>query len=161
MKKILLFTSLAIPLLGHGPSILHHLSTSNMETTNLQDPEAIKALLLSYRDGLNASDVSGIIPLYTAEGVFMPQGAPTAVGKEQVNAAYEQVFSNIHLNIEFIIENIEVYSDHAYVRSTSKGTVKILATGEVYPEENRELFILKRMGKQWKIDQYMFNKMHE
>ena len=119
----------------------------------------IKNVLFSYRDALNASDVSKVLSLYTEDGIFMPSGAPTAIGTEQVKGTYEFVFSNIRLSIEFYIDEIIVNGDYAFARTTSKGSTLIHATGETVPEENRELFVLQKENGSWKIDRYMFNKM--
>ena len=132
-----------------------HLNKSKMETKKTN----IKELLFSYRDALNASDVQKVLSLYTENGVFMPSGAPTTIGREQVLEAYEFVFKNIQLSIEFYIDEIEVVGSYAFARSTSSGTTLIHATGETVPEENREIFVLKQEGDSWKIDRYMFNKM--
>ena len=121
--------------------------------------EQIKTLLFNYRDALNASDAAKVLTLYTENGVFMPSGAPTSIGTEQVKGAYEYVFSTIQLSIEFYIDEIEVVGDYAFARTTSKGTVLIHANGETVPEENRELFVLKNVDGNWLIDRYMFNKM--
>jgi uncharacterized protein (TIGR02246 family) len=117
-------------------------------------------LLFTKRDALNASDVNKVLPLYTEDGIFMPSGAPTSVGKEQVKGAYEFVFSNIELSIEFYIDEISINGDYAFARTTSKGSTLIYATGATVPEENRELFVLQKENGQWKIDRYMFNKMN-
>jgi uncharacterized protein (TIGR02246 family) len=132
-------------------------NTEQMNTAN--DEAAIKDLLFRYRDALNASSVDQVIPLYTTDGVFMPTGFPTAVGTEQVKGAYTGVFSMIKLNIEFFIDELQVDGDHAFARTTSRGTTLIHATGENVPEENRELFVLQRTDGGWKIARYMFNKM--
>ncbi len=121
--------------------------------------QEIKNLLFTYRDALNASDVSKVLSLYTEDGIFMPSGAPTSIGTEQVKGAYEFVFSNIELSIEFYIDEIIVNGEYAFARTTSKGSTLIHATGETVPEENRELFILQKENGSWKIDRYMFNKM--
>ena len=128
-----------------------------MEQTT--EKPAIEKLLFSYRDALNASDVNKVLPLYTSDGVFMPSGAPSALGQEQVKAAYQSVFSSIQLTIEFYIDEIVVHGDYAFARTTSKGTNLIHANGQTVPEENRELFVLQKAGGQWKISRYMFNKM--
>ncbi|MBK9176239.1 MAG: DUF4440 domain-containing protein [Flavobacteriales bacterium] len=135
----------------------NHNNTATMNTSN--DQAAIKSLLFAYRDALNASSVDQVMPLYTPDGVFMPTGFPTAVGTEQVKGAYAGVFSMIKLNIEFFIDEIEVDGDHAFARTTSRGTTLIHATGQSVPEENRELFVLHRNNGTWKIARYMFNKM--
>ncbi len=127
--------------------------------TKSSENQQIKNLLFTYRDALNASDVSKVLSLYTEDGIFMPSGAPTSIGTEQIKGAYEFVFSNIKLSIEFYIDEIIVNGDYAFARTTSKGTTLIRATGETVPEENRELFILQKENGSWKIDRYMFNKM--
>ncbi|HWA34535.1 MAG TPA: SgcJ/EcaC family oxidoreductase [Cyclobacteriaceae bacterium] len=120
---------------------------------------AIEKLLFSYRDALNTSDVSKVLPLYTNDGVFMPSGAPSAIGQEQVKAAYEFVFSLIQLNIEFNIDEIVINGDYGFARTTSKGTTLIHANKQTVAEENRELFVLQKTNGQWRIARYMFNKM--
>lgn len=132
-------------------------NTTTMNTTN--DQNAIKELLFAYRDALNASSTDQVIPLYTTDGVFMPTGFPTSVGSDQVRQAYDGVFSMIKLNIEFFIDEVQIDGDHAFARTTSRGTTLIHATGATVPEENRELFVLQRTGGGWKIARYMFNKM--
>ncbi len=128
-----------------------------MEKTT--EKSAIEKLLFSYRDALNASDVNMVLPLYTSDGVFMPSNAPSAVGQEQVKAAYEFVFSQIQLNIEFFIDEIVMNGEYAFARTISKGTTLIHANGQTVAEENRELFVLQKIDGQWKISRYMFNRM--
>lgn len=128
-----------------------------MEQTT--EKTAIEKLLFSYRDALNTSDVNKVLPLYSNDGVFMPSNAPSAIGQEQVKAAYEFVFSQIQLNIEFYIDEIVVNGDYAFARTTSKGTTLIHANKQTVAEENRELFVLQNINGQWKIARYMFNKM--
>lgn len=128
-----------------------------MEQTT--EKSAIEKLLFSYRDALNTSDVNKVLPLYTTDGVFMPSNAPSAIGQEQIKDSYEFVFKTIQLNIEFYIDEIVVIGDNAFARTTSKGTTLIHENGQTIPEENRELFVLQKIGGQWKIARYMFNKM--
>jgi uncharacterized protein (TIGR02246 family) len=128
------------------------------EAGTTKEQSAIRQLLLSYRNALNASDVPGVLALYTKDGVFMPAGAPTASGREQVKASYEFVFKAIQIHIEFFIEEIAVSGDYAYVTTNSKGTSLINASGQTVPEENRELFVFQKENGQWKISRYMFNK---
>lgn len=130
---------------------------NTMEQT--AEKSAIEKLLYAYRDALNASDVSKVLPLYTNDGVFMPSNAPSAIGQEQVKASYEFVFKSIQLSIEFYIDEVVVNGDYAFARTTSRGTTLIHASGQTVAEENRELFVLQKVNGQWKIARYMFNKM--
>lgn len=155
MKQIIYFTLLLV-VLGACQTKPDNKNSKKMK---MEQKEAVKKVLLQYRDALNSSEVDNVLPLYARNGVFMPSSGPTAIGLDQIKGAYEFVFSSIELSIDFTIDEIEVVEDYAFARSTSKGTTLIHATGETVDEENRELFILKKEDSSWKIDRYMFNKM--
>lgn len=134
--------------------------STNKKNSTKMEKSAIEKLLFSYQDALNASDVNKVLPLYTRDGVFMPQGGPSAIGQEQLKGSYEFVFKNLQLNIKFHIDEIVmVNNDYAFARTISRGTQLVHATGITGAEENRELFILQKENGQWKIARYIFNKM--
>lgn len=149
MKKLMILALAIIPLITLGQT----------KSKIMKEQEEIKKLLFTYRDALNESSSEKALALYTKNGVFMPSGAPTSIGQEQVRGAYDFVFSQIQLNIEFYIDEIEIVQEYAFARTTSKGATLIHATGDTVPEENRELFVLKKENGLWKIDRYIFNKM--
>ena len=155
MKNILiLIAAVGITLSGCQSEIQPEPTVNTEEEKN-----AIEATLMNYEAVLNASDVEGILALYAEDGVFMPTDAPTAAGKEQIRAAYEHVFGTIKLDIAFSIDEIVQHGDFAFARTVSTGQVTVLAEGITLPEENRELFVMKRTGDDWRIARYMFNKM--
>lgn len=161
MKKTLLIVASILLLIAcndrTGQQNSQQQNNATMETSTQKT--TIEKLLFAYRDALNTSDVNKVLTLYAQEGAFMPSNAPTAVGQTQIKAAYEIVFKNIQLEIEFYIDEIVVNGDYAFARTTSKGTTLIHATGQTVPEENRELFVLQKENGSWKIARYMFNKM--
>ncbi len=122
------------------------------------DKAEIEAVLKSYERVLNASDVNGILKLYTEDGVFMAQHNPSAVGIKQVEAAYTAALQAIDLDVEFDIVEIEVVADGwAFARTNSSGTTTINATGDKVSEGNQELFVLKKIDDNWKIARYCFS----
>ncbi len=122
------------------------------------DQAQIEAVLKTYERVLNESDVDGVVNLYTRDGVFMAQHNPSAVGIEQVEAAYTAVFKVIDLNVEFDIVEVEVIADDwAFARTNSSGTTTINATGDKIPEGNQELFVLQKVDGHWKIARYGFS----
>ncbi len=160
MKTLVTTAILLLSLIGCQNETKNQSNNStqnNMEQTT--EKTAIEKLLFSYRDALNTSDVNKVLPLYSNDGVFMPSGAPSAIGQAQIKSSYEFVFSQIQLNIEFSIDEIVVNGDLAFARTTSKGTTLIHANGQTVAEENRELFVLQKIDGKWKIARYMFNKM--
>ena len=161
MKTITISAFLILPLFHLQNKVTAQTLTKDQNKTEMKttrEQSAIEQLLFSYRDALNASDVSKVLSLYTKDGVFMPTNAPTAKGQEQLKGSYEFVFKTIQIHIEFFIEEIVVSGDYAYAVTNSKGTTLIHANGQTVPGENRELFVLQKDNGQWKIACYMFNK---
>ncbi len=133
-------------------------STENKEIMEKQEKQKIETLLSEYEKSLNTSDAKLAQSHYTKDGVFMPTEAPSGIGSEGILKSYEYVFSQIQLNIEFFIEEIQVEGDMAFAVTSSKGTTLIRATNETIPEANRELFVFEKVNGEWKIARYMFNK---
>jgi uncharacterized protein (TIGR02246 family) len=135
--------------------ILGSLSGANAADS---DKAQIEAVLQGYERVLNASDVDGVVKLYTEDGVFMAQHNPSAVGIRQVEAAYTAVFQAIDLKVEFDIVEVEVIADDwAFARTNSSGTTTINATGDKVAEGNQELFLLQKIDGEWKIARYGFS----
>jgi len=134
------------------------IQTENKEIMHKEEKNKIEELLSTYQKSLNTSDAKLAQSLYVKDGVFMPTEAPSGIGAEGILKSYEFVFSQIQLNIEFFIEEIEVEGNMAFAVTSSKGTVKIHANGIEAPEANRELFVFEKVDGEWKIARYMFNK---
>ncbi len=122
------------------------------------DQENIHAVLNAYEQVLNASDVAGVVQLYTKDGVFMAQHNPSAVGIQQVEAAYTAAFQAIDLDVAFDVVEVDVIADDwAFARTNSTGTVTINATGDKIAEGNQELFVMHKVDGDWKIARYAFS----
>lgn len=161
MKKTIISAIILIALVSCNQKTKKLNSGSNLEKTKKMEKLAkqeIESLLMTYKGTLNTSNAEKATSLYTKDGVFMPAGAPSAIGTEQIKGAYDFVFSQIQLNIEFYIEEITIENTMAYAVTSSKGSTLIHATGETIPEENRELFVFEKENGTWKIARYMFNK---
>jgi len=118
----------------------------------------IRSVIERYGQALNAGNVDAIVQLYTPEGAVLAPNAPTAVGEQAVHDSYVATFQAISLDIAFQIAEIHLLApDWAYARSTSSGTIRIIANGQVVPEANQELFVLRRLRGEWKIARYAFS----
>ena len=154
MNRIAAVTTVALIALGLGPAG----ANAEPKGDTMTNQEQIRGILDRYETALNASDVDAVLALYAADGVFMPTNAPTASGTTEVRAAYEHVFGTIKLDIAFSIDEIVVDDTVAFATTGSKGQVTILAEQVTAPEENRELFVFRKIDGDWKIACYMFNK---
>lgn len=130
----------------------------NAEIMEKNEKQLIVDLLEDYKKALNTSDAKFAQSLYTSNGMFMPTEAPSGIGSDGILQAYEHVFSQIQLHVDFFIEEIQVEGTMAFAVTNSKGTTLIHATGETVPESNRELFVFEKINGTWKIARYMFNK---
>ena len=121
--------------------------------------QAVAEVLAAYNVALNSSDTNAVMPLYTDDGVFMPPYSQSAVGREAVRKAYDDVFAAIQLTVKFnVAEIVEMSPDWVFARTNSAGTTLIHATGKTSSEGNQELFIFRkdRDGK-FRIARYSFS----
>jgi uncharacterized protein (TIGR02246 family) len=132
---------------------------SSRAATDGSDEAAIKSVLSTYQDALNASSTAAAMPLYTDDGVFMPPYSQSAVGKAQLKESYDAVFKAITLHVKFTVREVVIMSPQwAFARTNSAGTNKVNATGAMSVEGNQELFIFKKGADgTWKIARYSFS----
>lgn len=119
----------------------------------------ITATLDAYAAALNAADTDAVLPLYEADGVFMQPYGPSAIGTNAIRKLYQSDFGTFRLQVTFEIAEVRMMSpDWALVRTNSRGTNTLLASGAQSAEANQELFILhKATDGQWRIARYSFS----
>ncbi len=128
---------------------------------NAADHREITAPVKSYFKALNESDHKTILQLYSAEPVFMQQGAPAFVGRNAVDKAYTNIFNLLKLNVSYDIMEVQTLSPSvALVRTHSAGTAYFRPDKTSRNEASNELFILRLENRAWKIDRYIFSSDH-
>ena len=120
------------------------------------DSAQLLALMERYAAGLRWGTADALAALYTSDGVFIRDNLPAAAGTEAVRAAYRQVFATLKLDVAFEIKETEVVGDMAWLRATSKGRIKTLASGVEATESFNEVVIFRRTPTGWKIRCYMY-----
>lgn len=132
--------------------------TVSAAATNPADEAAIKEVLASYETALNASKTEAVMSLYADDAVLLPQETPTVAGSKAVKQFYVGTFKAIKIDLKFQIAEVQVVSNEwAFLRTTSSGTMKILATGNEVPAHNQELFVLRKEAGLWKLARYSFS----
>ena len=121
------------------------------------DPAQLLAIMERYAAGLRWGTADALAALYTSDGVFIRDNLPAAAGTEAVRAAYRQVFATLKLDLAFTIKETEVAADMAWLRATSKGRIKTLASGVETAESFNDVVIFRRTPAGWKIRCYMYN----
>jgi uncharacterized protein (TIGR02246 family) len=123
------------------------------------DKAGIESTLAAYNKALNGGEASAVLPLYTEDGVFMPPYSQSAIGRDAVRNAYDNVFKELKFNVKFnIAELFQMAPTWAYVRTNSAGTTAHSSTGKTTSEANQELFIFKKGDDgRWRIARYSFS----
>lgn len=122
------------------------------------EEQAVAKVLSQYQDALNASSTDAVMELYAPDGVFMPQGSPSAVGTEALRGAYDAVFAAITLKVTFdLVEVKQTGPEWAFARTNSSGVSTVHATGKAGAEGNQELFVFQKTAGAWKIARYCFS----
>jgi len=132
---------------------------STITSAHDQSETDIKVLLNNYEKALNSGNIAKVMTLYAKDSVFMPSNKPTATGYLQVEKAYRRVFEDLDLSVTFHIDEILTRDDLAIVRTVSDGEITLLKQNKTISNNSRELFIMKREHRHWKIYRYMFNEI--
>lgn len=120
------------------------------------DPARLVAIMDSYAAGLRANNVEALVALYASNGVFMRDNMPAVVGREALRAAYREVFATLKVDLKFAIQETEVSGDMAWLRATSSGRLKVLATGVESDDAFNLVVIFRREAGAWKIRNYIY-----
>ena len=120
------------------------------------DPAQLVSIMERYAAALRSGNVEALVALYTPNGVFMRENMPAAVGRDALRAAYKEVFAALKVDLAFSIQETEVVGDIAWLRSTSKGKVKVLSSGAETTNSFDELVVFRREQGGWKIRSYMY-----
>ena len=121
------------------------------------DSAQLLAVMERYAAGLRWGTADALVALYTSDGVFIRDDLPAAAGTEALRAAYRQVFASLKLDLAFAIKETEVAGDMAWLRATSTGRIKTLASGVERTESFNDVVIFRRTAAGWKIRCYVYN----
>ncbi|TBD47073.1 YybH family protein [Rhizobium ruizarguesonis] len=128
------------------------MSQNNVDTT------AIRGLVAKYIEVIARSTADELVSLFTEDGVIMAPDAPTMEGTEQLRAFFNHAFTTIKIDPKIYIDEVVVSGDYAFARCHSEVHVTLLEPKASHSEANRELFVFRKDGGEWKIARYMFNK---
>jgi uncharacterized protein (TIGR02246 family) len=109
-----------------------------------------------YAAALGSGDVEALVGLYSPKGVFMREEMKAVVGQDALRAAYKEVFANLKVDLQFTIREAEESGDMAWLRSVSKGTVKLLKTGVETKQGYNQLVVFRKEAGAWKIRAYLY-----
>jgi uncharacterized protein (TIGR02246 family) len=126
------------------------------QQTDAQAAMQIEKIMDAYATALRSNDVEGLVALHAAKGVFIRDDMAAVVGRDALRAAYKQVFATLRVDLKFKIQEIESSGDMAWLRSTSAGRIKVLASGAETNNAFNQLIVFRRENDAWKIRSYLY-----
>ncbi|UYN95163.1 MAG: nuclear transport factor 2 family protein [Enhydrobacter sp.] len=121
-----------------------------------QSPADVVAVIERYAAALKAGNVETLVGLYAADGSFVRENMQPAIGTTALRAAYKEVFATLKVDLAFTVKEAETSGDLAWLRATSGGRIKFLATGRESEEAFNTLVVFRRVGDAWKIRSYLY-----
>ena len=120
--------------------------------------DAARQVLAQYAEALNLASPALLAALYTADGVFMPDGlAPLPAGALPGQGAH--FFAHSRLRISYAAAEVTVAGNYAFVQATARTATTNLATGQETARTSRDFFVLRQEGQDWKIFRYVVNSV--
>ncbi len=119
--------------------------------------QEIQNLMQTYQRGLNEADVDLVRAVYADDAIVIGQPFPTATGIEEIVALYADFLSKLDFDVQFDVLEMELDGDLGFVRTRSHGTIVPKGQNPEGSEGNREIFVVKKLGGEWKFYRYIFN----
>jgi uncharacterized protein (TIGR02246 family) len=121
--------------------------------------DAVTGIITKYRTSLAEKDIEGIMSIFSDDAVVMPDDNNTAEGDKQIRQVYSAIIgsANLDYDIQFDLQEVQVFGEAAIARSENSGTITNTETGEVSPVRSRSFFAFTNSDDGWKVYRYMWN----
>ena len=133
--------------------------TYSADATTATTQRQVKAVVERYQQGLNGSDFSVIRPLFAPDAVAEWNEKATVIGVDNMAGPYEALFKKVKFTTDFQYDAVDLPAENIAVVRTHHpvGQTELhLEDGSKTLDFNREIFVLKRTGGEWKIILYTF-----
>ena len=118
---------------------------------------AAKRVVEDYFLALNENDANALTSLFHEQGIEMADNEHELQGSESIQLNFQQLLEQINHRATLRQSFISINGNIAIVEAESDMTLKVLASGLEIPSTDRDLFILKKIDAQWKIDKHVSN----
>jgi len=101
---------------------------------------------------VNASDVAGILAVWSASGVLMPPHHPAVHGRAEIERYFNRLFEQRRFKFSFTSSLIEVFGEIAFERLEYEASVRPVDGGQEFRDVGKGLHVYRREGDgSWKL----------
>ena len=110
-----------------------------------------------YETMLNTGDTAGIMAMFAPDSVAEWNNRPTFATAQERKAAYDALFKDAKFSTVFGYASVEADGETGVVRTFHHKGAAVVEGGKEVVDLNREVFVLRKFGSEWKIVLYIFN----
>ena len=110
------------------------------------DEQAIRELYERWYRAMSSGDASGVVDLLTEDVILKMPGSSALRGRSSVAQALEGFHSACSEDVEYVLEEVEVSGDLAYVRISENAVIRARQTDLRQVMSGVHLAILRRQG---------------
>lgn len=121
----------------------------------LADREAIQKAHTEFLDAFNAKELDRIIPMYTAESLFMPPNSPSLRGQDAVRAFYQTLITDGVTKLEMESEEINGHGPMAL--QSGSYVVQYQANGKSSRDRGKFIRVLRNQAGNWRIEKTIWS----
>jgi ketosteroid isomerase-like protein len=110
-----------------------------------------------YETLLNSGDTNAIVGLFADNSVAEWNNKRTYASRQEKIDGYSALFKSAKFHTVFAYDSFDVYGDTAVVRTHHHKGAAVVEDGKKVIDLNREVFVLRKVGGEWKIVLYTFN----
>lgn len=123
----------------------------------MNEEQKLKDVVMAYEKGLTDGNATALVNLYTKDATFIPNQQPTMTGSQNFTGFYQYFFNNYKVAAKIDIDKVIVNGNDGTVLSHSQETMTG-KDGSTFSIKAREVFLLKKVNGEWKINIYMYNE---
>ena len=140
-------------------SIMTMISCTQDQTNNEADIEALTEISVEQMRVWNEDDYEGFMKIIDEEAIFIWQDGPVLEGYDAVAAAYKDFFNYYDSQVKFILEELHIFGDYAYVRETWSGYLYPKGDADTtFIKHNTNVIIYKKQAdNNWKTWRVIYN----
>ena len=118
---------------------------------------AAKKVVEDYFTALNQGDAASVTKLFHKDASYIVDNDHELIGQHNIQYSFEQLMEKINHSAVVRHSLVSINGNIAVIESETAMRLKLLESGIELPVTDHDMFILKRIEGQWKIDKYICN----
>jgi len=120
---------------------------------------AVREVLENHAIILNNAAVDKLYTCYSEDAIFTPDGHQKLYYSDIANFKSGKYLKNSEFQISYDFEDLSIDKSYAFVNAVAITKTKVENT--VTSKKSNDFFVLKLVGKEWKIYRHTFNNVTE